>query len=322
MGLPVNEALDAIDKAQSIPEVREIVRQVSADPENADVILYTGVSEYAKRKAQEELGYSLIDDTDRAALLMSDRFLTKLGQLAGMQSPPMQIAEALSGRSKMDPAHPDAPIVAQVQEMLYGKTGDKDSLQNSFWGEASRDFVKAATGDVELLLGRDAQRVFWGVELPAIMENPGDRKINGVPVASLGSDPEQAYETIKPSGQSEAKKFQPPTAATAEQRQGVATAGGGGPPAARLGDAHTCPMVTALVPHVGGPIITGCYTVLIGGQPAARVGDTLTCVGPPDIIAKGSATVIIGGMPQARLGDMTVHGGVIVVGAPTVLIGG
>ncbi|MBU4263940.1 MAG: PAAR domain-containing protein [Proteobacteria bacterium] len=95
------------------------------------------------------------------------------------------------------------------------------------------------------------------------------------------------------------------------------------PPAARAGDMHTCPMVTGLVPHVGGPIIPpGCPTVMIGGQPAARMGDPATCVGPPDAIIKGSATVLIGGQPAARLGDSTAHGGSIVVGCPTVLIGG
>ena len=95
-----------------------------------------------------------------------------------------------------------------------------------------------------------------------------------------------------------------------------------GQPAARAGDMHTCPMVTGVVPHVGGPVIPpGCPTVLIGGQPAARVGDMVTCVGPPDVIAKGEPTVLIGGMPAARLGDATAHGGVIVVGFPTVQIG-
>ena len=98
------------------------------------------------------------------------------------------------------------------------------------------------------------------------------------------------------------------------------------PPAARVTDMHTCPMATPGVPpipHVGGPILPpGCPTVLIGGLPAARVGDMATCVGPPDTIAKGSATVVIGNMPAARLGDNTVHGGVIVVGCPTVIVGG
>ncbi len=95
------------------------------------------------------------------------------------------------------------------------------------------------------------------------------------------------------------------------------------PPAARLTDMHTCPMVTGVVPHVGGPILPPCCpTVLIGFLPAARVGDMLTCVGPPDVIAKGSATVMIGNMPAARIGDITAHGGVIVVGCPTVIIGG
>ena len=96
-----------------------------------------------------------------------------------------------------------------------------------------------------------------------------------------------------------------------------------GQPAARISDMHTCPMVNpGPVPHVGGPVIKGHPTTLICALPAARIGDTCICVGPPDVIAKGSATVLIGGLPAARLGDMTAHGGVIVVGAPTVLIGG
>lgn len=98
------------------------------------------------------------------------------------------------------------------------------------------------------------------------------------------------------------------------------------PPAARTTDMHECPMVTPGVPpipHVGGPVIgPGCPTVLIGMLPAARVGDMLTCVGPPDSIVKGSATVTIGGSPAARMGDTTAHGGSIVLGDPTVIIGG
>ena len=95
------------------------------------------------------------------------------------------------------------------------------------------------------------------------------------------------------------------------------------PPAARLSDMHTCPMVTGTVPHVGGPVLPpGCPTVLIGGLPAARATDLATCVGPPDVIAKGSAAVLVGSLPAARLGDTTAHGGAIVAGCPTVLIGG
>jgi uncharacterized Zn-binding protein involved in type VI secretion len=86
---------------------------------------------------------------------------------------------------------------------------------------------------------------------------------------------------------------------------------------------HVCPMVTGTVPHVGGPILPGGIpTVLVGGLPAATVGDMCLCTGPPDAIAKGSATVFIGGKPAARLGDTTAHGGSIVAGCPTVIIGG
>lgn len=97
------------------------------------------------------------------------------------------------------------------------------------------------------------------------------------------------------------------------------------PPAARLTDMHTCPMVTPgtpPIPHVGGPISGPCSpNVIIGGLPAARVTDMAVCVGPPDVIVKGSPTVMINGLMAARISDMTAHGGVIVAGFPTVMIG-
>ena len=101
------------------------------------------------------------------------------------------------------------------------------------------------------------------------------------------------------------------------------------PPAARLTDTNSCPMVTPgtatvmPIPHAGGPVLgPGAPTVLIGGLPAARVSDSAMCVGPPDVIIAGSATVLIAGLPAARVGDATSHGGSIVTGLATVMIGG
>ena len=95
------------------------------------------------------------------------------------------------------------------------------------------------------------------------------------------------------------------------------------PLAARINDMHVCPMVNpGPVPHVGGPILPpGVPTVMIGGQPAATIGDSCVCSGPPDTIIQGSSTVMIGGKPAARLGDSTAHGGSIVAGRATVIIG-
>src|SRR5450631_3120615 len=97
------------------------------------------------------------------------------------------------------------------------------------------------------------------------------------------------------------------------------------PPAARITDMHVCPMVTPglpPIPHVGGPVISGAPTVLTGKLPQARATDQCVCVGPPDVIAKGSMTVLICKLPAARLGDTCAHGGAVVMGYPTVLIGG
>ena len=97
-------------------------------------------------------------------------------------------------------------------------------------------------------------------------------------------------------------------------------------PAARLTDMHLCPMVTPGVPpipHVGGPISGPCSAnTIIGGLPAARVSDMAVCVGPPDDIVKGSGTVLINGLPAARILDQCAHGGMIVMGEFTVLVGG
>jgi len=95
------------------------------------------------------------------------------------------------------------------------------------------------------------------------------------------------------------------------------------PPAARITDMTTCPAVApGPTPHVGGPIITGEPTVITCWQPQARVSDKSMCApGIPASIVKGSMTVIVGGKPAARIGDTTSHGGVIVTGCPTVIIG-
>lgn len=96
-----------------------------------------------------------------------------------------------------------------------------------------------------------------------------------------------------------------------------------GKPASRISDMHVCPMVTGTVPHVGGPVLTpGGPTVIIGGLPAATLGSQCVCVGPPDTVVSGSSTVMICKKPAARMGDSTGHGGKIVIGCPTVLIGG
>jgi uncharacterized Zn-binding protein involved in type VI secretion len=97
-------------------------------------------------------------------------------------------------------------------------------------------------------------------------------------------------------------------------------------PQARVTDMHLCPMVTPGVPpipHVGGPILPPCaITVLVGELPAARVTDMALCIGPPDMIVMGSVTVLIEELPAARILDPEMHGGMIILGEFTVLVGG
>ena len=93
--------------------------------------------------------------------------------------------------------------------------------------------------------------------------------------------------------------------------------------AATVGDHHICPKVEpGPKPHVGGPILNGSPDIFIGGQPAARKGDQALCIGGAvDTITEGSSTVFFNGKPAARFGDRTQHGGRIVTGNPTVIIG-
>lgn len=93
-------------------------------------------------------------------------------------------------------------------------------------------------------------------------------------------------------------------------------------PIALVGDFHQCPAYCGKVPHVGGPIVKGASTVFVSGRPVARMGDQAVCIGPIDTIVGGSASVFVEGMPVARMGDSTAHGGVVVVGNPSVLVGG
>lgn len=94
-------------------------------------------------------------------------------------------------------------------------------------------------------------------------------------------------------------------------------------PAARVTDRHSCPAVLGGIAHVGGRVTgPGCPTVIIAGQPAARMGDLASCTGAVARIVAGSASVRIGGRPAARQGDATEHGGALIGGSATVLIGG
>lgn len=96
-------------------------------------------------------------------------------------------------------------------------------------------------------------------------------------------------------------------------------------PIARVNDFHLCPMQTPAVvpiPHVGGPVVgPGAVTVWAGGMPVSVVGDIAICVGPPDVMATGAPTVFAEGRPVVRITDTSAHGGMVIVGLPTVMVG-
>src|ERR1700761_1515408 len=91
-------------------------------------------------------------------------------------------------------------------------------------------------------------------------------------------------------------------------------------PASRIGDLHVCPMVTGIVPHVGGPFILGSPTVLVGFMPQSRVTDQLVCVGPPDVAVMGATTVLVGmagaGGAAGAAGGIAAMGATVAVAPP------
>lgn len=165
---------------------------------------------------------------------------------------------------------------------------------DDIWAEASVKYAREASGSCRCLVAHaPSDRVFRKHELATLLDNDKVTDLNNIPRQTLKSihdrDPGAAFSAL--------------------EQADLALRG------AKVSDFHVCPVVTGVVPHVDGPISMGCPTV------AARVGDMAVCVGPPDIIAKGSTKVFIGGMPAARISDSTAHGGQIVLGAFTVLIG-
>jgi len=86
-----------------------------------------------------------------------------------------------------------------------------------------------------------------------------------------------------------------------------------GKPAARLGDAVACPKcgTTALV--------QGSSNVFFDGLPAATLGHACSCGAA--VSAAVIPNVLINGQPAAVLGSITSHGGVVIGGSGTVIIG-
>lgn len=96
-----------------------------------------------------------------------------------------------------------------------------------------------------------------------------------------------------------------------------------GRPAVRVTDRHACPFSDGLVPHMGGAVLSApAPEVLAAGLPLAAAGSLVGCEGALGIVLSGSATVLVAGWPVARMGDATAHGGVLVDGASSILVGG
>jgi|GEM_PF-427683 len=213
---------------------------------------------------------------------------------------------------------------------LYAATSALSrSDADQVWALASVKYAKEASGSCRCFVANaPADRVFRKHELAALLKNNNVTNLNNVPRQALKSihdcDPEAAFSVVSSADKAlgaASVSLQANSASVSDVSSGGGGGGGGGLPAARISDLHVCPMVTGIVPHVGGPVAMGYPKVLIGGLPAARVGDMAVCVGPPDVIAKGSTKVFIGGMPAARMSDTTAHGGQIVLGDFMVLIG-
>lgn len=267
------DAIAQLKPGATLDELRALARQVSAAPAGPDVILYSAVSDAAKRACQGTTGYALIDDTERATFLSNNDFLFAVAQAVGItETNPKRAIDNLMQGSRLPDGHPDKAAATIGNAAMFGVEGDAAALQSSFWGEASREFAEGASGHVVLLLGRPVQKVFWAVELPALQaacaagKLPGST-INAIPIASLPPNPNVALSTLWPSAEARAKLFTPPAPSSSSVPGGGSGGGGGGGagrPAARILDPVIHPLPGVLQP---GP---GSFNVIIGGKLAWR----------------------------------------------------
>jgi uncharacterized Zn-binding protein involved in type VI secretion len=352
-GLSPAAALAKIKPGATMDELKALAREVSAQPESADVILYTGVSDAARRACQQSTGYSLIDDTERAEFLSSEAFMLAVARAAGITEPDDDLAiDKLNAGGRLPDSDPDKAAAIVANAAMYGVEGDAPALQNSFWGEASKEFAEGTSGHAIVLLGRVAEKVFWAVELPALLAASAAGKLpgstlNGIPVDTLPPGANAAMAKVAPSGQANAKVFSTPP-------------GGAGRPAARILDPVIHPLPGMLQP---GP---GSFNVVIGGklawrgvpagaaaaiQAAKATSDaaiqvaeaaTLAAAGTPgapvakaaEETAKATAAASMGSMISGAAGGADIHlcatplplpphgPGVVIDGSQTVLVNG
>lgn len=358
-GLSPSDALSRIPPGATMDQLKALARQVAADPANADIILYSAVSDEVRRRCQEATGYSLIDDTDRAAFLSDERFLVAVARAAGITvANPKRAVEKLMQGARLPDTDPDKAAATVANAAMFGVEGDAAALQNSFWGEASRAFADAASGQVIVLLGRVAKKVFWAVELPALLEAEAAGKlpattINGTPIASLPKNANAALAAIAPSAEARAKALSTPPPS-------AGGGGGAGRAAARITDPVLHPLPGILQPGPGSPDTLIGNLLAWRGVPAAAAAAiqsakatsdatiktaeaaTLAAAGTPgapaakaaEETAKAAAATAMGSMISGAAGGADIHmcatplplpphgPGVVIDGSQTVLING
>ena len=279
-------AADAIARLKggkpSVAELIALAREVPATAAGPGAILYSRLGSKAAKaedvvaEAQEATGYALIDDTPRAALLMSRQFQLALAQAFGLTGvDDDEVIEKLQTGSWLPPTDPHRATAMAANELLYGVEGDAKSLQDSFWGDASREFIESLEGPVHvmLMMGQSVQKVFWAVELPTLLATAcagrlaPNATINGIPVASLPPNRDAAFAALTALADRNAKAFMGSAAAAggvAGRGAGGGGGGGAGRPAARILDPVIHPLPGMLTPGPGSP------NVIIGSKPAWR----------------------------------------------------
>lgn len=281
------EALARIKPDANIEDLKELARSVPAAAVGPGAIFYSGLGQPTKRvldAVKRATGYVIIDDTERGALLQSNEFKLAIARAAGIKEadPRAALIKLEKGRDEgatLPDSDPDKAAAVRANTLLFGKAGDAPALQNSFWGEASKEFAESASGDSLLLLGAPVEKVFWGVELPALQSvaarsYPGP-VVNGMPAAAIPKGMGAAFNTMKPSGLALANALiESPAGADvgAVIKQTLASF----VPPARSGTSTAVRMAARILDPVIHPLPgmlqpgPGSFNVMIGGKPAWR----------------------------------------------------
>jgi|BioPla2DNA2_1021312.scaffolds.fasta_scaffold07270_4 hypothetical protein len=172
----LNEFIKLIDNPNAtLSELSDLIGKISVDdlvaPENATTHLYTKVG---SNKGFINDTIRVLDHTDAFKFLdiFDDEVKTFVVQKLSKNMPDVS----------------DDVIFKLADDFLYGNFDNPNDITKGLWGEISERFALQTKGAVVTHIGDldgAATRVWWNVEMPAILNGDSVTSVNGIPRTHL-----------------------------------------------------------------------------------------------------------------------------------------